>query len=151
MMSIIVDANCSADAMRLDPAPDFAPIIAAFVGGTAKLTYGGTKLLSEYRRVGAAWRFLLMLDRAGKSRKINDVLVDAEQDRISSSMDLRSDDPHVLALARISGARLLCSRDGDLHQDFRNADIISRPRGFVYQDASHRHLIRKCCKVKAGP
>lgn len=43
-----------------------------------------------------------------------------------------SDDEHIIALAQISGARLLYSNDGDLHKDFRNKNLIDNPRGKVY-------------------
>ena len=145
MMSIIIDANCSTDALRSDPTADFAPIVQALRDGTAKVTFGGTTLLNEYKKIGTAWRFLVALDRAGRSQKVNDALVDAEEKLVAKEFALYSNDPHILALARISGARLLCSRDQALHQDFGNRAIINRPRGFVYQDAKHKHLIRKCC------
>ena len=44
----------------------------------------------------------------------------------------QSNDLHVLALAQVSGARLLYSNDLSLHQDFGNRDLISRPRGKIY-------------------
>ena len=78
MMSIIIDANCSTDALRSDPTADFAPIVQALRDGTAKVTFGGTTLLNEYKKIGTAWRFLVALDRAGRSQKVNDALVDAE-------------------------------------------------------------------------
>ena len=40
----------------------------------------------------------------------------------------QSDDQHVIALARISGARLLFSNDADLMRGFRNQHLL-RPRG----------------------
>ena len=57
-----------------------------------------------------------------------------------------SDDPHVIALAQESGARLLCSLDEALHTDFTNPRLINAPRGHVYQNAAHKHLIRLHCK-----
>ena len=44
----------------------------------------------------------------------------------------QSNDPHIIALAQISGARLLYSDDGKLHGDFKNPDLINNPRGAVY-------------------
>ncbi|MYH42126.1 MAG: hypothetical protein F4017_01170 [Acidimicrobiaceae bacterium] len=44
----------------------------------------------------------------------------------------RSDDHHVIALAQISGARLLFSNDKDLHKDFKNRQLIDQPTGTVY-------------------
>ena len=55
-----------------------------------------------------------------------------EETRLEKKGLCISDDPHVIALARISGARLLCSNDKDLQQDFGTKNLIDRPRGKVY-------------------
>jgi hypothetical protein len=57
-----------------------------------------------------------------------------------------SDDPHIIALALESGARFLCSLDQDLHTDFTNPQLVNAPRGHVYQNVAHEHLIRRHCK-----
>lgn len=46
----------------------------------------------------------------------------------------KSDDWHVIALAQISGARLLYANDGNLEQDFDNKRLIDKPRGKVYPE-----------------
>ena len=53
----------------------------------------------------------------------------------------RSDDPHVLALARVSGARLLFANDGRLIQDFQNNDILRRPPGKVYPPTDYHRFL----------
>lgn len=90
--------------------------------------------------------------RSGRARDLEDDRpgqVDAETDRVAGRC--RSNDAHVIALARVSGARLLCSRDSDLHQDFRNPDLIDSPRGHVYQGSSHSKLLthQGQCPMKA--
>ena len=67
--------------------------------------------------------------------------VDRVEANVMAQLHLRSDDPHVIALARVSLCRLLFSRDQDLHADFCNPTIL-RPRGRVYQGKSHHHLLR---------
>ena len=61
-----------------------------------------------------------------------------------------SDDEHVIALARVSGARLLFTNDGDLQADFKNPGIINGPRGVIYTTMlkqevtrTHRDLLRR--------
>lgn len=144
-MCLIVDANCLSDALKSDPHQDFAPIVEALLSGKAKLTLGGTQLKKEYLAQGVATQFVKTLDRAGRTVLVNDASVDAEQQSIEAGLALKSDDPHILALARVSGARLLCSRDVNLHQDFGDPNIIASPRGSIYQNAGHKRLIRKCC------
>lgn len=70
--------------------------------------------------------------------------VKAEQRRMERSGEivLSSDDPHVLALARISGARLLFTDDLALRKDFKNRKILGKgKRGQVYSKKSHKHLL----------
>lgn len=142
-MCLLLDANCL---HKVFPSIDkeFLPIKNAITEGGAKLVYGGTKLLGEYKKVATAWRMIVALDRAGRTRKVSDSEVDAKESELKVAGQLQSDDPHVIALAMISGVRLLCSHDANLHADFTNPNIL-RPRGSVYQNASHKHLIRQHC------
>ena len=69
-------------------------------------------------------------------------VVNAEESLVVSTGLCVSDDPHIIALARVSGARTLCSNDNNLHTDFKNQRLLSHPRGGVYQNANHGHLLR---------
>lgn len=142
-MCLILDANCL---HKVFPSTDeeFLPVKNAITSGSAKLVYGGAKLLEEYMRVATAWRMIVALDRAGRTRKVNDSEVDSKESELKVAGQLQSDDPHVIALAMVSGVRLLCSHDTNLHADFTNPNLL-RPRGSVYQYASHKHLIRQHC------
>ena len=94
----------------------------------------GDKLLQELEKASGEFRkrtrqaFL-----AGRIRKIPD---DKEPEIKAKEKNLRkecvSNDAHIIALAQISGARLLCSNDQDLHKDFKNKKLIDSPRGRVY-------------------
>ena len=59
-----------------------------------------------------------------------------------------SNDEHVIALALVSGARLLYTNDKALIEDFKNRDIVAGPRGRIYTTARndrftevHRQLL----------
>ena len=61
-----------------------------------------------------------------------------------------SDDIHIIALAQISGARLLYSNDKTLHKDFKKKKLLDNPRGKIYSTAekrdfsnSHKKLLGK--------
>ena len=61
---------------------------------------------------------------------------------------VKSDDEHVLALALVSGARLLYTNDSALKSDFSNTEIIADPEGNIYTThegkefrAEHRELL----------
>lgn len=70
----------------------------------------------------------------GSVRDTPDRRVDDEARALASREDLRSNDQHVLALARLSGARLLYSRDEALREDFRNKNLLADPRGKLYPE-----------------
>jgi hypothetical protein len=144
-MSLIVDANCAATTLCTKPCAAFAPVMTAIRNGDATLVFGGTKLKREYLRLSSVWRFVVALDRAGKAKAISDREVDTLQASLEKSGSLRSDDPHIIALAKVSGARLLCSLDHDLHFDFLSKQLIDKPRGSVYQNSSHALLLKKYC------
>ncbi len=72
--------------------------------------------------------------RAGK---LKNFLVEAIEQRKESLPSLRSDDPDIIALAQVSGVRLLVSNDKNLHADFKT--IV---RGKIYQTRAHKRLLR---------
>lgn len=144
-MCLIVDANCAVETLCANPSKAFGPVNQALIKKNAVMVMGGTKLRNEYMKLAAVWRFIVSLDRAGKAVACSDAAVDALQKKLEDSGTLQSDDPHIIALAIISGARLLCSKDKNLHKDFRSQKLIKDPRGNVYQKESHKPLIYKCC------
>ena len=67
--------------------------------------------------------------------------VDAQEAGLDQVPVRQSDDPHVLALARVSGARLLYSNDRDLHKDFKNPAILGHGvRGKIYTTVEHNDV-----------
>ena len=98
-------------------------------------------MLVEYDKITNLVKYILGLSRAGKARIIPSNSVNEEQKQIINQC--KSDDPHVIALARISGARILCSHDKTLHKDFKNEELVSNPKGRIYQNAKHVPLLRK--------
>jgi len=110
--------------------------------GNPRLVAAG-RLREELLRVEAVRRFLAVLDRAGRLRHVDAERLEPEEDRLRLGHRCRSNDCHVLALAIVSGARTLATHDHALMHDFRNARIISQPRGSVYRDPTkHARLLR---------
>lgn len=144
-MCLIVDANVAVQFFCTSHA-DSADLRAAVLGNGCCVVYGG-HLREEYARIDKARRAVLTLDRAGKARAIPDVKVKQRTEELKASGMLASDDPHIIALAEVSGSRLLHSLDVALHDDFTNPALINKPRGRVYQGGpGHRHLVQKFCK-----
>ena len=52
-----------------------------------------------------------------------------------TASQIKSNDHHMLALAIVSGSRLLYSNDKDLQKDFGNIQLLGSPKGRVYSTA----------------
>lgn len=145
-MCLIVDANVAAN-FFCGSSDEVADLRNAVFERGCCVVYGGT-LRREYEKIEKARRIVLSLDRAGKARAIPDAPVDERAEQLHAAGVLDSDDPHIIALAQVSGSRLLHSLDVPLHRDFTNSDLINKPRGKVYLGgATHRHLVQKHCQV----
>jgi len=140
-MCVIVDANLAARVFREPPEADFAPIFEWLRARSGALVFGG-RLASELEQMGNPRRRLRTLLRAGQALLIPDEVVHAEEEVINATGHCRSNDKHVVALARVSGARTLCTHDRDLQTDFRNPKLISAPRGSIYKRAEHAPLLK---------
>ena len=95
-----------------------------------------------------ARELLQQLTVAGRAFTVDDAQVDATTEVVRPQC--RSNDPHVVALAQVSGARLLYSNDTTLHQDFGDPQLINAPRGSVFStnrsdrfSRHHRRLLRR--------
>ena len=140
-MCLIVDANLASAVFSGSPESDFAPILDWLNERDGCLVYGG-HLATELARVEKPRRYLLALLRAGRARQVPDEQVAEEQAAVSATGLCRSNDPHVIALALVSGARTLCTRDRDLQRDFRNHHLVSKPRGSIYLRQDQARLLR---------
>ena len=121
--------------------------------GSGSLVTGG-KLHRELTHMHTFREWSKQAVLSGRIKRFNDQEIDDRTARLKGSCT--SDDPHVIALAQISGARFLYSDEGDLHQDFKNRTLIGNPRGTVYstkeQDSftsNHQKLLRRSgiCRI----
>ena len=71
-------------------------------------------------------------------------IVDAETNKLVANGNCKSDDEHIIALALVSGARILCTTDADLMDDFRDRLLLA-PQGKIYSHASHDLMLRRKC------
>lgn len=111
--------------------------------GAGKLVVGG-KLLEELERTPAReWIWIRQGILSTSVRMENEVKVKAYTKKLQNKGGFKSDDPHILALAQVSGARLLYSNDSDLHKDFKNSELINRPGGRVYSTIRGNGKIQK--------
>lgn len=142
-MCLILDANCFGDALATPPNPKYVPVIEWLTSRAAVglVVFGGSKFRREIANSEKARRWFLALERAGRAKSIDDGQVDAEERALKNSGACCSDDEHLVALARKSGARVICTQDQALSRDVRDRQLLARPRGRVYRRANHAHLL----------
>lgn len=145
-MCAIVDANTAREVFSRDRPPAGDRFLSWINSGSGRLVAGG-KLLRELGKLNDFKVWANEAVNSGKMRVLNDADVNARTELIDRE-GIISDDPHVLAVAQISGARLLYSNDKDLHSDFKNRKLIDHPSGSVYSTSrtsnftkSHRLLL----------
>lgn len=136
-MCIILDANCLGLFVSADGS--MAPVSTYFIRN-GSIAIGGSKLKAEYRNNKKFVSFLAELMKKGQVHKINDSAVDDLEGIIATRPDAKSDDPHILAIAVLSNARVLISHDQPLHQDFTSTNFFT-PKGRIYQNPRHRRLL----------
>ena len=160
-MCIIVDTNSASHVFLEKVHPDFG-VIHAMISksrNSIHIVYGGTKYINELKgkagdgyQGNRVWQAIVLLITAGKARAVNSAKVDAEEALLKGKRLCRSDDEHIIALAKVSGSRFLVSQDKDLIADFKDARFLS-PRGSTFSHIikSHKHSlglldgIRKKC------
>lgn len=117
--------------------------------GSGLLVVGGQVRaeMDKYSKFKAWFRTAL---KFGRARTVDDNAVEFETVFLRGQRICKSNDVHVLALARVSGARLLFTNDGNLQRDFGDPKIIRNPRGSVYStrvdltvSRTHRELLAR--------
>ncbi|WP_424945742.1 hypothetical protein [Candidatus Spongiihabitans sp.] len=143
-MCIIIDTNKIHDFLKDPPSDDTQPIHIwlAQKGGSFVYTtdgkYGEELKTVKYR--------LLEYVRKGQARVFTEKQTAPEKEHLENLGQHISNDIHILALAKASGARLLYTGDKDLMADFKKKAIID-PRGKIYSGSGHKNLLKKdLCK-----
>ncbi|MDD9860640.1 MAG: PIN domain-containing protein [Nitrospira sp.] len=124
-------------------------------GGKAKeeLYYNGNFQRWVRQKSRAGGRIVVYEEKMSRKEMLSalvveygDTEIEAEirwikKQKLPKKMKPKSNDLHVIALARISGARLLYSDDKKLRKDFKNKHLVNSPRGKVYSKEDHQHLL----------
>ena len=137
-MCAIIDNNVRDELVKQHPSPVGKHFRDVVSGSNRRLNLVvGGKLLGELSGSQRVKRWIIDGIRSGYVVRIDDNKVDKATKAIASGC--RSDDPHVIALAKVSGARLLFTRDHDLMADFGDKKLLGgRILGRIYTDASGR-------------
>ena len=144
-MCIIIDANKLSSFLADPPDEDSAPVRKWLDKGGILVYSTGSIFAEEVTK--RAKRKLTDYVRAGQAKVIPGEQFTDDESSLRTQRGLRSNDPHVLALARVSGARLLYTGDNDLIADFKNKQFIDKPRGKVYSGSANANLLtRSACE-----
>jgi hypothetical protein len=89
----------------------FKPVYEWIISGDGKLVYGGTTYRDE-ALAGAFGKLVLELKKTGKAINVGDAAVDAVEGQVRAAInDPDFDDPHIVAILKVSKCRLVCTSD----------------------------------------
>ena len=142
MMCVIIDANVAHQFGSPHAHQDAQPVLIWLNMRKGHLALGGKVTVELFRTPIRRW--IRELLRSGVALLYDKADLDSAQDWVVASQQCQSDDTHIIALARVSGARLLYSSDARLVRDFKNRALLNTPRGKVYSSYRNRRLLSNC-------
>ena len=131
-MCIVVDADNFSKFSKRDT--DMQPVWHWLNRGNGKIAYSNVKKIKD--EWAKANSLVIELNRAGKFKMVPAQDVQEKLDELKGQ--IKSNDPHIIALALAAEVEVLISGDKTLHEDFKN--LVG---GKVYQTKSHSRLLRK--------
>ena len=138
-MCVIIDASVAFEVFGRKRTPAGTRFRDWLDDGRGQLVVGG-RALEELARNRSFVRWLLEARRmSGRVRQIGGARIRQRQDELVRLRVLQSDDEHVVALALVSGARLLYTDDARLQRDFVNPAVVD-PAGGVYTSRPDGHF-----------
>ena len=140
-MYIIVDANRMGRFLKEPYGEDVAPIH-KWLEKSGHLIYSTEGSFSDEVSQKAIQK-LMSYAQAGRASAIPSKSFKNFEKELRNNPEVQSDDHHILALAKYSGARVLFTGDSRLMNDFRNKNLIDSPRGKVYSDCRQAILLKK--------
>ena len=133
-MCLILDTNKYGDFLEPDN-QDMEPIRNWMKTKNGKMAYSPTEKMERELKRHSKMRE--RFDRYRETQKLKLVPPNKVEQAMNRLHGLQSDDPDIIALAQVSGVKLLVSNDANLHADFKA--IV---RGKIYQTNSHKRLLR---------
>ncbi len=134
-MCLILDTNKYGDFLASEN-QDMEPVRNWMKTRNGKIAYSPTEKME--RELNRHNKMREQFDRYRETDKLKLVPPNEVERAMNGLKGLQSDDPDIVALAQVSGVRLLVSGDGNLHSDFKT--II---KGKIYQTKAHRRLLRE--------
>lgn len=136
-MCVILDVNLIGRFKKNPVDEDMKPVHQWLESKNGKIVYSDTEKFRKEWDEGGGYALRRQLQRRDKLRLVSDQDVQEKENELKD--EIKSDDPHIIALARIAQVKVLVSNDNKLIGDFK--ENISQ--GKVYKTKSHRHLLTK--------
>lgn len=127
-MCAIIDASAASEVFRSDATGAARHFYEWIAHGRGSLVLGG-KLTKELTKLEDFKGWALKAVQSGRLRWADDDRVNQAAAKLVADGACRSNDQHVIALAQVTGARLLCASDVDLHRDFKDRKLIGIANG----------------------
>lgn len=159
-MCIIVDVNTIPVLFNADNKQhsEYRPVLEWIVADKGKIVYGGSKYKEELKELKGYFRFIKILEQAGKTHEVDDLKVNEAHEIIKTKQAKKEfNDPHIIAIISICGCKLLCSND---HASFpfikkKEFYLNDQKPPAIYTRKDHKDLLiddniasccRPCCK-----
>lgn len=149
-MCAIIDINAAAQALGGTPSDAARKFLDSIESKKMKLVIGGAKYNEEIKKNYRIISYFRMGRLRGYVRLVNDEKVDLAAATMIRNNCCVSNDEHIIALAQVSGARLLYSNDTSLGKDFKNPTLVGGTRGRIYTTRrgpkftqAHKRLLRR--------
>lgn len=116
-MCIIVDSNTLAAVLNPTDSEhrQFKPVLDHINSGKSKMIFGGSRFEGEVRKLPKYIKILAEMRKANKIAFASDDKVDALEAKIEKAYtDPLFNDKHIVALAYVANARMVCTKDGVL-------------------------------------
>ena len=141
-MCIIIDVDKFGELLSDPPSSDFEPImhwLKSRRGSVVYTTYG------DYgNELGPNAKIRLeQFKTSGYAKSIEDESILTWAENFEKNEHVTSNDTHILALAKVSGARLLFTGDQKLMDDFKNSKIIHPQKGRIYSGARNAGMLQR--------
>ena len=147
-MCLIIDSDRFFNVLSEPVSEDFRPIVNWLRRRRGKLIYSFSGKYGNELNDNAKIR-LAQYKTAGYAESVDENKLSEYTEEVSKNPSLVSNDAHIIALALISGARLLFTGDSDLMDDFRNRKVLTgKKRGKIYSGSQNAKLLEsyKCEK-----
>jgi hypothetical protein len=141
-MCIILDANAAHD--LTNQTPDGKPVLDWLLDKNSKsgMIIGG-KLTHELGGISGMRDILQILKSAARLHEVDNEALAREENAVKALNGHKSNDLHVLALARASRSALIFTKDKPLHKDLKNKNLVKQKIS-IYQTVKHVKLLKVC-------